>query len=208
MAPKIVAIVVAVLVSACSMNSASVGTATAGFWYERETFLIPADVTDAITRPLMPDEMAAIVRVSRTEVERAFANLRITLTESPPSFWRVTVTQTLPIRNNRLLPRVGESLALGPLGGVGSVDFDIIVLKAVRYAPAGATRRTIIDGIGRGIGRAAVHELFHQIAGVAVGDNLTDENSYEYGSPDRASQYYGELHWSTAWPVLVQKFGK
>jgi hypothetical protein len=37
--------------------------------------------------------------------------------------------------------------------------------------------------------------------------NDTDENSYEYGSPDRFSQYYGELHWTTAWPLLLQKFG-
>jgi len=35
--------------------------------------------------------------------------------------------------------------------------------------------------------------------------NRTDENSYEYPSPDRASQYYGELHWTTARPILEQK---
>jgi hypothetical protein len=27
-------------------------------------------------------------------------------------------------------------------------------------------------------------------------------------SSDRASQYYGELHWSTAWALRQQKFGK
>lgn len=35
-----------------------------------------------------------------------------------------------------------------------------------------------------------------------------DDTSYEYGNADRASQYYGELHWTTAWPILQQKFGR
>ena len=37
---------------------------------------------------------------------------------------------------------------------------------------------------------------------------LIDVDSYEYGSPDRQSQYYGELHWTTAWPFLDARFGK
>ena len=50
----------------------------------------------------------------------------------------------------------------------------------------------MIDGIGRGIGRAAVHELAHQALGLenlAYIDNRTDENSYEYGNADRPAQY-------------------
>jgi hypothetical protein len=43
--------------------------------------------------------------------------------------------------------------------------------------------------------------------GVAASHNDGDEMSYEYGSPDRLSQYYGELHWTTAWPLLASKFG-
>ena len=64
------------------------------------------------------------------------------------------------------------------------------------------------SGIGRGIGSVAAHEFAHQIlGGVAVHDD-TDENSYEYPSPDRASQYYGELHWTIAQPLLHQKIGR
>ena len=36
----------------------------------------------------------------------------------------------------------------------------------------------------------------------------TDPDSYEYGSHSRASQYYGELHWDGAWPLVRQKIGK
>ena len=69
----------------------------------------------------------------------------------------------------------------------------------------------MIDGIGRGIGRAAVHELAHQALGLenlAYIDNRTDENSYEYGNADRPAQYYGDVRWTTAWPVLKEKFGR
>jgi hypothetical protein len=71
------------------------------------------------------------------------------------------------------LPEAGESLALGPLGGVGFVDFVAVAFAAVRYAPD------------------------HQIPGPGAAHDNSDENAYEYGSPERRSEYYGELHWTT-----------
>jgi hypothetical protein len=115
----------------------------------------------------------------------------------------VVVVQTVP---NRAGPIAGTSRPLGPLGGIGAVDFMLIARKAIQYAPAGASRREIVEGIGRGIGMVAVHEFAHQILGTA-GLHNDDENSYEYHSPDRASQYYGELRWTTARPVLQRKLG-
>jgi hypothetical protein len=99
-------------------------------------------------------------------------------------------------------------LALGFLGGTGAVGFDFVALNAIRYAPTGAPRQRIIEGIGRGIGRVAVHEFIHQILGGTAVHNDSDEDSYEYQSPDRALQYYGELHWTTAGPLLQQKLRK
>lgn len=68
-------------------------------------------------------------------------------------------------------------------------------------------RRPTDEGIGRGIGRVAAHEFAHLILGAAAVHNDLDEDSYEYPSPDRASQHYGQLHWTTAWPLLRQKLG-
>jgi len=59
--------------------------------------------------------------------------------------------------------------------------------------------------IGRGIGHVAVHEFAHQILNTSAVHNKEDEHSYEYPSPDRSSQYYGDLHWTTARPFLEQK---
>ena len=181
-------------------------TATAGFWYEDISFALPADATTQLGGPLEQQEIESIKHLSRIELERAFSGLRITVTQRQDAFWRVEVLQTLQSRSP--LPIAGQSFGLGPLGGVGAVGFMILALNGIQYAPSGASRQNMIEGIGRGIGRAAVHEFTHQILGTAAMHNAADENSYEYHSSDRASQYYGELHWSTAWTLLQQKFGE
>ena len=181
-------------------------TATAGFWYEDVSFALPADATTQLGGPLEQQEIESIKQLSRIELERAFSGLRITVTQRQDAFWRVEVLQTLQSRSP--LPIAGQSFGLGPLGGVGAVGFVILALNGIQYAPSGASRQNMIEGIGRGIGRAAVHEFTHQILGTAAMHNAADENSYEYHSSDRASQYYGELHWSTAWTLLQQKFGE
>jgi hypothetical protein len=149
-------------------------------------------------------------------VQRAYDGLRIRVTDRRDAFWRVAVVAT-PIRilrNNRTtypFSAAGESHAFGPLGGWGSVSFMMLAHNAIQYAPPGASRRTVVDGIGRGIGRAIVHELAHQALGadnLRHIDNRTDEHSYEYGNADRRAQYYGDVRWTTAWPVLEAKFGR
>ena len=177
--------------------------ATAGFWYDDEPFALPAPAAEKLGGLLTEDELASIKQISRAELERAFAGLKIHVADDRAAFWRVEVARSLRPRGP--LPNAGESLSFGWLGGSGAVSFELVALKAIQYAPAGASRATIIDGIGRGIGRVAAHELAHQILGVGSMHNQTDENSYEYPSPDRASQYYGELHWTTARPILEQK---
>jgi hypothetical protein len=191
---------------ACTTQPFSSAAPTAGFWYEAGSVVLPADVTARLHGPLKDDEIESIKQLSRMEIDRAFSGLSIAVTTNPKAFWRVEVLPSLPVRMNQKLPNAGESVALGRFGGWGAVGFDLVALKAINYAPAGAPRHRIIEGIGRGIGRVAVHEFVHQILGVAVAHNDTDVNSYEYGSPDRTSQYYGDLHWTTALPLLNKKF--
>ena len=198
--------VIAVAATASALSGAACRistTATAGFWYDEDSYALPARAAETLGGPLTGDEFAAIKRISRAELERAFAGLRLQVVDDRAAFWRVEVAHSLRPRGP--LPNAGESLSSGWLGGSGAVSFDLVALKAIQYAPPGASRQTIIDGIGRGIGRVAAHELAHQILGNGEMHDRTDENSYEYPSPDRASQYYGELHWTTARPILEQK---
>ena len=173
---------------------------TAGFWYDAGACTLTAGAARKLGGPLSDREGEAIEAVSRTEVERAFRGLRVRITADPRSFWRVEVLRSL--RTGRVLPGAGESVPLGWLGGSGSVGCELVTWKAIEYAPPHAPRRAIIEAIGRGIGRVAAHEFAHQILNAGAAHNDADENSYEYPSPDRASQYYGELHWTTARPLL------
>jgi hypothetical protein len=195
---------------------ASSASIDAGFWWDDAApFILSADDALKIGGPVTTDELTRLQRISRAEVHRAYAGLRINVTEDRGAFWRVAVVGTpLTTTRNRLtfpFSAAGESRIFGPLGGSGSVAFMILAHNAIEHAPDGATRAQMIDGIGRGIGRAAVHELAHQALGLenlAYIDNRTDENSYEYGNADRPAQYYGDVRWTTAWPVLKEKFGR
>jgi hypothetical protein len=166
-------------------------------------------ITRELGNPVSLDELATIKQMSRAELERAFAGLPVRLTDSGRGFWRVRVVPSVMIRSPRGRPMAiaaGTSYGFGPLGGGAFVNFNTIAANARRYAPPNATRQQILEGVGRGIGHAAVHELAHMI-GLPV-DTRTDEGSYEYFSADRASQYYGTLHWNTPLPMLLQKIGR
>ena len=194
------------LFALCASCRAPATVSTAGFFFAKGSFTLPAEATAGLGGPLTDVEMTSIQQMSRLELERAFAGFRIAVTENRRAFYRVEVVPTLRPRGP--LPNSGESLALGFLGGAGAVGFDIVALKAVQFAPKGASRQAMIEGIGRGVGRVAAHEFAHEIVGAVPLHNDADESSYEYPSPDRAAQYYGELHWTTAGPLLQRKLGK
>jgi len=179
-------------------------TFAVGFWFEDDACVLPEHMAAQLGGPLTELERSLIARRARAELERAFAGLRVTFVEDRHAYWRVGVHRALPRRGPT--PRTGESVALGMLGGVGEVDCEVVSSLAILYAPAGSSRQAILDGIGRGVGRVAAHELGHQM--VTDMRHGEDRDSYEYGSPDRASQYYGELHWSTADTALKDMLGK
>ena len=209
------ALFVVTVTSAVIAWRASSATIVAGFWWADTPFLLSADDAAKVGGALTADELKTIEAISRDEVRRAYADLRIDIADRRRAFWRVAVVGAplTTTRNRTTYPFsfAGESRVFGPLGGSGSVAFAILAHNAIEYAPAGASRQQIVDGIGKGIGRAAVHEFAHQALGLdnlSSLDNRTDPDSYEFGNADRPSQYYGELRWTTAWPVLLQKFGR
>jgi hypothetical protein len=210
-----IAVLVVTVTSAAIAWRASNATIAAGFWWPDTPLLLSADDAHKVGGPLTADELRSIEATARNEVRRAYAGLRIDITERRDAFWRVAVVGApLTVTRNRTtypFSFAGESRVFGPLGGSGSVAFAILAHNAIEYAPPGASRRQIVDGIGRGIGRAAVHEFAHQAVGLdnlSSLDNRRDPDSYEYANADRPSQFYGELRWTSAWPVLVQKFGR
>jgi hypothetical protein len=209
-----IATVAVIAMAATIAVRAAHATIDAGFWWADAPFRLSADDAVKIGGALTAAELMSVQAISRAEVRRAYADLRINITDQRHAFWRVAVIAApLTVTRNRTtypFSFAGESRVFGPLGGSGSVAFAVLAHNAIEYAPPGASRRQIVDAIGKGIGRAASHELAHQALGLdkrAALDNRTDPDSFEYGNADRPSQYYGELRWTTAWPVLQEKFG-
>jgi hypothetical protein len=179
---------------------------TAAFHFEPAACTLPAAAAASLGGALTAEEISTIQHTARRELEEAYSGTRVRFTDGADAFWRIDVQPA--IRGRKALADAGHSIALGPLGGIGELNFTVLALSAIRFAPAGASRPAIVDGIGRGIGRAAVHELAHQIVATAAMDNDSDPDSYEYSTFIRASQYYGTLHWGGAWPIVLQKIGR
>ena len=177
--------------------------ADAGFWFDRVTFALPPGDTARLGGPITDEEKARIVSTAESELRTAFAGLRIAFSDHPDAFYRVLVVQE---SSNDLA--AGESHVLRPLGGRGSVSFVTLALMAIHHAPVQADRSTVIDGIGRGIGRSAAHEFAHQLLPDVNIDKSRDDHSYEFGSSDRAAQYYEPMHWDIARPAMLKTFGR
>ena len=182
-----------------------------GLWFDLAPQNLPPYVVDVIAGQPTPTELAAIERLARVEVERAFEGLRLSFTDRRDAFWKIEVLNDLVV--NTESPYAGrpsgiaESFAAGPLGGRATVSFSRAAQLAASLAPHAASRPVVLDGIARGIARAAVHELAHLVTGLNIHDRA-DPDSYEYPFADRQAQFYGELHWGSAWPLLVAQLGE
>jgi hypothetical protein len=184
-------------------------TVTAGFWFESVKFDESEAMADRLGAPVTADELATIEAVARAEISHAFSNLRVQFSDARDATYRVRVVQSL---RNPIAPRFpapsGESRRIAGFGGQGAVSFQMLANSAIAYAPAGADRAMMIAAIGRGVGRAAVHEFAHQLLGSFPIHESQDEGSYEYPTADRRQQYYGDMHWDIAGPALAQKLGR
>ena len=176
---------------------------TLGFWFEDVTFASPV-----LGGPLTADDMRVIERVAREELAGAFGGLAVAISDRKDARYRVRVMQT--IRENRMRREAvvaGESRGVPWLGGLGAVNFTYYASGAIVFAPESASRSDIVAGIGRGLGRGAVHEFAHQMLSRTNLHHSRDRGSYEFYAASRVEQYYGPMHWDLAGPVLQRQYG-
>jgi hypothetical protein len=204
---SIAAVVAALGTYAVAKWRAQYYVAEGAFWFEDVTYELPHLRAAGLGGPITADEKAIIESVAWSELRGAFAGLRVTFSDNRNARCKVQVVQQYP--EARGGPgAAGATRAVRPFGGYGSVNFLMLASQAVSHAPPGADRATVIQGIGRGIGRAAVHEFLHQLVPDVPIHETTDESSYEYAYSARPAQYYGPMRWGVAWPALQEKFGK
>jgi hypothetical protein len=175
----------------------------AGFWFEPVSFR-----SVRLGGALTPSDVAAIEVVARGEIARAFVEWPIRISDRRDAMYRLRVVQA--VYDPRMRGRwgvAGASNAVAGLGGRGEVSFDFLAGGATATAPEDASRDDIVAAIGRGIGRTAVHELTHQLLPTAPIHDSPDIRSYEYDSASRREQYYGEMRWNLARPLLAARLG-
>ena len=178
--------------------------ARARFWFEGPGFQLPRS-TEQVTDALTAAEIEQIEHVARVELLHAFAGLRLVFSDHSASPYSVRVVQDLPPKLGPRPLAAGESVVLGPLGSQGWVSFRAVTSLALSYAPSHASRASVIDSIGRGIGRVAAHEFAHQILTTVDLHASDDPNGYEYASADRQTLFYGQLAWSFVGPLLAER---
>jgi hypothetical protein len=187
--------------SGCTGGAFDCRTVNAGFWFEPVTYE-SAKLGGAITT----EDLATIGAVAHAELTTAFDTLSIQFSNRPDAKYRVRVVQQLrDLRVRWEIQVPAESRSVAGFGGQGSVNFSWHASAAVAYAPQAADRRSIVEAIGRGIGRAAVHEFTHLLLPRAAVDDASHVNSYEYRSAARSEQYFGQLRWGRMWPLLVDR---
>ena len=198
----------AVLLLGCGwllwLNARSAGRSLdAGFWFEPLRY-----DSSALGGPVTAQDLVTIASLARAEVVHAFAGLPVVISDRRDATYRVRVVEGLTNPMFRSDVEIaGQSRAVSGFGGEGAVSFRLIAGHAIGYAPPGADRAAIIAAIGRGIGRSAVHEFAHQFLPTAQ-IHGRDRRSYEFDSAARREQYYGDMHWDIAWPMLARRFGR
>jgi hypothetical protein len=188
--------------SACAWPDRQPRARQVGFWFEPVAYQSPR-----LGGALTVDELTTVTRVARTELIGAFAGFNVAISDRRDAPYRVRVVQDLrDERMERDAWIAGEARGMS-FGGTGAVNFLFLANGAMVYAPDTATRDQLVEAIGRGIGRAAAHELAHALLPKADIHNTRDRRSYEYDSAARVEQYVGDMRWDVAGPLLMQRVG-
>lgn len=180
------------------------GAANLSFWFETISDDARTTLPGRLSGRISLDDMKVIEAISREEIVHAFRQYPISIVGRAAGLYHVRVVDSI----DSFTGGSAESYVFPGMGGQGYINFRSLAHGAVTHAPPDADRHEIIAAIGRGIGRAAVHEFTHQLLGrQARIDDSTDIQSYEYGSTTRHAQYYGHIRWDLAEPMLRRKFG-
>ena len=186
-----------VALSACAPRPVELG-----FWMQPLSFQSPR-----IGDPITAAEFARIDQVAREEIAKAFQDFDVTVTANRNAYYKIEVAPAL--KDWRRLrgtgTQAGEARAVAGFGGSGAVNFEYVANGAMVFSPEYASRATVIEAVGRGIGRVAIHEFLHQLLPKHPVHDSRDIRSYEGNSPAVVEGYFGELHWDIARPWLEEK---
>jgi hypothetical protein len=196
-------LVVALLIGIASLACESRRTVEAGFWFDEVTY-----TSGALGGSVTSDDLRVIEATARAELAKAFHGFDVSISDRRDVRYHVRVVQELFDRRMRHRKAwiAGQSSAVRGFGGSGAVSFLYYASGALVFAPPGTGRAELIEAIGRGIGRGAAHEFAHQLFPSAPIHDSRDRASYEYYAASRPEQYFGEMRWDIAGPLLAARY--
>jgi hypothetical protein len=196
--------VIASLCCCVSLAACSRGPVELGFWIELVSYQSPR-----IGDPITATELATIDTIARDQISKAFTPFDIVVSANRGARYSVRVVPE--VKDERLQRGgvvAGASRGIPGFGGSGAVNFAYVANGAMVFSPETASRAEVIEALGRGIGRVAIHEAIHQLLPKAPIHDSRDSHSYEGNSPALVEGYFGDLHWGIAEPWLEERIGK
>jgi hypothetical protein len=147
---------------------------------------------------LTTEERSRLTRAALDAMRAAFSGFDVVITEAPSAARLIRVEDTPPVR----MPFFGAAGVTYPAARVSSVRFDVLAnleLAVVHCRDvahcAAMPRAALVDGLGRGVGATAAHELGHQ-AGFRFALDSRCDDCYDGNASTSYAHFFGQKHWS------------
>lgn len=164
------------------------------------------------TDGLTGGEQALVHNVAVQTLQSAFAGFTVQFSDEPSSARLVRVEETPYSSYGTASPVHPGAVGMTfPASTVSSVHPDALYhaeLAAARCRTFTAcdtkTREQLLEGLGRGIGATAAHELGHQ-AGLEFSHDVPCDDCYDSHRADTTVHFFGAKRWSAAALAIMQR---
>ena len=144
------------------------------------------------------EERSRLTRAALDAMRAAFSGFDVVIAEAPSGARLIRVEDTPAVRT----PTFGAAGVTYPAARTSSVRFDVLanlelaVVHCRDFAHCAAMPRgALVDGLGRGVGATAAHELGHQAGFRFALDSRCDE-CYDGNASRSYAHFFGQKHWS------------
>jgi len=147
---------------------------------------------------LTVSEQTRIRDLAFTTLRTAFDGFEVRFTDAAKAQRSIRIEDTPYSRTMNF----GASGLTYPVSLVSSVRFDILANNVLTSVDCrrldgcrAKTRQELVDGLGRGVGATAAHELGHQ-AGLGFSHDAQCDDCYDGRSSTSYAHFFGTKHWS------------
>jgi len=146
---------------------------------------------------LTAEERSRLAGTALGAMRDAFSGFDVVIVEAPSGARLIRVEDTPPVRTT-----FGAAGVTYPAARTSSVRFDVLAnleLAVVHCRDlahcAAMPRGALVDGLGRGVGATAAHELGHQ-AGFRFALDSRCDDCYDGAASTSYAHFFGRKHWS------------